>query len=187
MLPTSAGVEPATSWSPIGRRIQLSHRGQSLHFIDLTGRLTVAIQNSHQCDVTDSPLTFQLSGGVAVTLAYCIMRTTNGFEQPVKNSFLTLYLGHWDPCHEINDPQWLWFARIQILVNSNIELFTTMYVPQVQYQLCTYSVTSRSFHLVTQSTLFIPIFDTTTKFVIMTVWMSRNPRSGDDSKWYIMQ
>ena len=28
MLPTSAGVEPTTSWSPVGRRIQLSHRGQ---------------------------------------------------------------------------------------------------------------------------------------------------------------
>ena len=27
MLPTSAGDEPATSWSPVGRRIQLSHRG----------------------------------------------------------------------------------------------------------------------------------------------------------------
>ena len=27
MLPTLAGVEPATSWSPVGRRIQLSHRG----------------------------------------------------------------------------------------------------------------------------------------------------------------
>ena len=30
MLPTSAGVEPATSWSPVGRRIQLSHRGRLL-------------------------------------------------------------------------------------------------------------------------------------------------------------
>ena len=28
MLPTSAGVEPATSWSPVGRRIQLSHLGR---------------------------------------------------------------------------------------------------------------------------------------------------------------
>ena len=28
MLPTSAGVEPATSWCPVGRRIQLSHRGR---------------------------------------------------------------------------------------------------------------------------------------------------------------
>ena len=28
MLPTSAGVEPATSWSPVRRRIQLSHRGR---------------------------------------------------------------------------------------------------------------------------------------------------------------
>ena len=26
MLPTLAGVEPATSWSPAGRRIQLSHQ-----------------------------------------------------------------------------------------------------------------------------------------------------------------
>ena len=26
MLPTSTGVEPATSWSPVGRRIQQSHR-----------------------------------------------------------------------------------------------------------------------------------------------------------------
>ena len=30
MLPTSAGVEPATSWSPVGRRIQLSHRGRQI-------------------------------------------------------------------------------------------------------------------------------------------------------------
>ena len=29
MLPTSAGVEPATSWSPVGRRIQLSHRDRT--------------------------------------------------------------------------------------------------------------------------------------------------------------
>ena len=28
IMPTSAGVEPATSWSPIGRRIHLSHRGR---------------------------------------------------------------------------------------------------------------------------------------------------------------
>ena len=28
MLPTSAGFEPATSWSPVGRGIQLSHRGR---------------------------------------------------------------------------------------------------------------------------------------------------------------
>ena len=33
MLPTSAGVEPATSWSPVGRRIQLSHRGRHLKLV----------------------------------------------------------------------------------------------------------------------------------------------------------
>ena len=30
MLPTSVGVEPVTSWSPVGRRIQLSHQGRLL-------------------------------------------------------------------------------------------------------------------------------------------------------------
>ena len=33
MLPTSVGVEPATSWSPVGRRIQLSHRGRQNHWV----------------------------------------------------------------------------------------------------------------------------------------------------------
>ena len=28
MLPTSAGVEPATPWSPVGRRIHLSYRAR---------------------------------------------------------------------------------------------------------------------------------------------------------------
>ena len=38
MLPTSAGVEPATSWSPVGRRIQLSHeagRPSSSNIVDV--------------------------------------------------------------------------------------------------------------------------------------------------------
>ena len=30
MLPTSAEVEPATSWPPVGWRIQLSHRGRQI-------------------------------------------------------------------------------------------------------------------------------------------------------------
>ena len=38
MLPTSAGVEPATSWSPVGRRIQVSHRGG----LALVGRLSLS-------------------------------------------------------------------------------------------------------------------------------------------------
>ena len=33
MLPNSAGVEPATSWSPVGRRIQLSHRGRQTYIV----------------------------------------------------------------------------------------------------------------------------------------------------------
>ena len=34
MLPTSAGVEPATSWSPVGRRIPLSHRGRLIYVVE---------------------------------------------------------------------------------------------------------------------------------------------------------
>ena len=33
MLPTSVGVEPATSWSTVGRHIQLRHRGRQLIWI----------------------------------------------------------------------------------------------------------------------------------------------------------
>ena len=33
MLPTSAAIEPATSWSPVGQRIQLSHRGQVVFLV----------------------------------------------------------------------------------------------------------------------------------------------------------
>ena len=33
MLPTSVGVEPTTSWSPVGRHIQLNHRGRLGHFV----------------------------------------------------------------------------------------------------------------------------------------------------------
>ena len=35
MLPTSAGVEPTTSWSPVGRRIQLSHQGRLPLYVNL--------------------------------------------------------------------------------------------------------------------------------------------------------
>ena len=38
MLPTSAGVEPATSWSPVGRCIQLSHRGRPVRSVNSQSR-----------------------------------------------------------------------------------------------------------------------------------------------------
>ena len=40
---------------------------------------------------------------------------------------------------------------------------------------------------VIQSTLFIPTLDKTTKFVTMTIWMSRTLRSRGDNWWEIMQ
>ena len=36
MLPTMVGIEPTTSWSPVGRRIQLSHRG---HLSQVSGQI----------------------------------------------------------------------------------------------------------------------------------------------------
>ena len=47
-LPTSAGVEPATSWSPVGRRIQLSHRGR--HSRSLIRIFTGRILDSQGCE-----------------------------------------------------------------------------------------------------------------------------------------
>ena len=44
MLPTSAGVEPATSWSPVGRRIQLSHRGRYIVFICKTHYINCSVE-----------------------------------------------------------------------------------------------------------------------------------------------
>ena len=41
MLPTSAEVEPATSWSPVGRRIQLSHQGRPDSLEQMCGTLNV--------------------------------------------------------------------------------------------------------------------------------------------------
>ena len=37
MFPTSVGVEPATSWSPVGQRIQLSHRGRHGNNVPVDG------------------------------------------------------------------------------------------------------------------------------------------------------
>ena len=60
MLPTSAGVEPATSWSPVGRRIQLSHRGRlpvgSNVKIDLAQEIRCFLKafSSNQEDVTNN-------------------------------------------------------------------------------------------------------------------------------------
>ena len=42
MLPTTAGVEPATAWSPVGRRIQLSHRGLTKYYSLITTPLIYA-------------------------------------------------------------------------------------------------------------------------------------------------
>ena len=54
MLPTSAGVEPATSWSPVGRRIQLSHRGQ-LHENDpISSELVDGSQLLHSWNIHSS-------------------------------------------------------------------------------------------------------------------------------------
>ena len=86
----------------------------------------------------------------AMTLVYCIMQTTNSFEQPVCESLWYDFSRLLRPL-----PSRKWNAkavvclekqqRIQILLNSHIGLFTTMYMPTVQYQYM-YNVTSQAFH-----------------------------------------
>ena len=51
MLPTSAGVEPATSRSPVRRRIQLSHRGRPQWVGLLPGQISnlVSVVGSSTC------------------------------------------------------------------------------------------------------------------------------------------
>ena len=66
MLPTSAGVEPATSWSPVGRRIQLSHRGRYTFAIHdtYTGRCSF----SNLRDTSVQELThFRLNAGTPIS------------------------------------------------------------------------------------------------------------------------
>ena len=62
MLPTSAGVEPATSWSPVGRRIHLCHRGR-LHLVNTVYSMNqLAIRN-------DSLGAFWIANGAKFLLA----------------------------------------------------------------------------------------------------------------------
>ena len=50
MLPISAGVEPATSWSPVRRRIQLSNRDRYRYMIHL---YCLAVQAGFYSDVVE--------------------------------------------------------------------------------------------------------------------------------------
>ena len=47
MLPTSAGVEPVTSWSPVRRRIQLSHRGRQRQ--GMSGFSRTRVKDAYAC------------------------------------------------------------------------------------------------------------------------------------------
>ena len=53
MLPTSAGVEPAASWSPVGRHIQLSHRGRLVYTVHHL-QILVQLISVHSSLPTDS-------------------------------------------------------------------------------------------------------------------------------------
>ena len=63
MLPTSAGVEPATSWSPVGQRIQLNHRGRHIFFLFL-------YKNKKQNNKKQLLLIFQLGAFLEVNFLF---------------------------------------------------------------------------------------------------------------------
>ena len=64
MSPTSAGVEPTTSWSPVGRRIQLSHRGRPAH-CKSTSRIIRIILHVHQI-ISCLPVSHDHNLGLAI-------------------------------------------------------------------------------------------------------------------------
>ena len=62
MLPTSAGVEPATSWSPVGWHIQLSHWGRHLlPGINPAGWVANSVDSDHMTHPVLSDLRQQFS------------------------------------------------------------------------------------------------------------------------------
>ena len=67
MLPTSAGVEPATSWSPVGRRIQLSHRGLLYATLTVLGKTGVLNEKTKVFVFLTSPFRLTLNRFTAVT------------------------------------------------------------------------------------------------------------------------
>ena len=75
MLPTSAGVEPTTSWSPVGRRIQLSRRGR-LPFLnqqkEKNDHRNYFMINIHKIYVGE--LGFELATSDWDLLSYCLLR-----------------------------------------------------------------------------------------------------------------
>ena len=89
MLPTSAGVEPATSWSPVGRRIQLSHRGQQYNDLDpiyTENSLNYPVQpcNNNNNKKSDLPyLIFFLGRNLKHTFFFFLF-AENIFENPQK-------------------------------------------------------------------------------------------------------
>ena len=84
-MPTSAGIEPATSWSPNGPRIQLSHRGRP-SYISVCS-LSVLYSSKFILMATSLGTT-----AVSVTMVHCIediysfaVTTTNIFIECNKN------------------------------------------------------------------------------------------------------
>ena len=79
MLPTSAGFEPATSWSPVGRRIQLSHWGRLAIVYKRQNFLKVVVHviitdKCNALDETQVTIIYSRAILVAVTSEWCWQR-----------------------------------------------------------------------------------------------------------------
>ena len=106
MLPTSAGVEPATFWSPVGRRIQLSHRDRQFSILNTLFPVIILIVGTRRCSsqgiggtylagnaVPIEPFVFRrflLSGGLTVfSLQDMFWGTINDNDREINNLRLT--------------------------------------------------------------------------------------------------
>ena len=112
MLPTSAGVEPVTSWSPVGRRIQLSPRSRSqvipetfLNWYELavlslrkkTGHSRLCIHVMWLVDMDPDKMLFQLKSMVIFSY-FCIKNICCGYSLVPPLGISNEYLQHMFSC-----------------------------------------------------------------------------------------
>ena len=122
MLPTSAGVEPATSWSPVGRRIQLSHRGRQSYVLQWL--LKVLVSNSA------GPIIPQICTLISELSQFKLdLHTAKGHVKPVKK-----------PIHIY------WAGLVLYVVNQYIHL-PRSYVARLEIELANLDLQSNVYQL----------------------------------------
>ena len=139
MLPTSAGVEPVTSWSPVARRIQLSHRGlryilNLFQFYNSTFRLWNFEQH------------FQIMEFWTVLSDYGILNITYSFFFSELSKYMLVFIYkvlclssdclrlHLVHCHPPNARLFTWHRHLGFPIGTILPIFISTSHPNPSYQ-----------------------------------------------------